>query len=35
MVAHLPGRERKPTARTPPAHTPTLIGYTTPRGTTS
>jgi hypothetical protein len=29
MVAHLPGRERSTARRTPRAHTPTLIGYTT------
>jgi hypothetical protein len=31
MVARLSGRERNPSDRTPPAHTPTLIGYTTSR----
>ena len=31
MVAHPVGRERKPPGPTPPAHHPTLIGYTTPR----
>ena len=30
-VARLPGRERGPRDRTPPAHTLTLIGYTKPR----
>ncbi len=31
MVAYLPGGERNPCTRTPPAFAPTLISYTTSR----